>query len=63
VIEFEMVVRMGSRRPARKLHVASESAAGGPLGLVRTGDLISLDIRKRQINVDLTDGGLDERRR
>jgi dihydroxyacid dehydratase/phosphogluconate dehydratase len=63
VIEFQMVVRMDSRRPARKLHVALESDARGPLGLVRTGDLISLGIRKRQIDVDLTDGELDERRR
>jgi dihydroxyacid dehydratase/phosphogluconate dehydratase len=63
VIEFEMVVRMGSRRPACKLLVPPESDAGGPPGLVRTGDLISLGIRKRQIDVDLTDGELDERRR
>jgi dihydroxyacid dehydratase/phosphogluconate dehydratase len=58
-----MVVRMGSRRPACKLLVPPESDAGGLLGLVRTGDLISLDVRKRHINVDLTDGELDERRR
>jgi len=45
------------------LHVAPESAAGGPLGLVRTGDLISLDIGKRRVNVELTIGELDERRR
>jgi dihydroxy-acid dehydratase len=38
------------------LHVAPEAAAGGPLGLVRTGDVISLDVPARRIDVsaDLT---------
>ena len=31
------------------LHVAPESAAGGPLGLVRTGDLITLDVPNRSL--------------
>jgi dihydroxy-acid dehydratase len=34
------------------LHVAPEAAAGGPLALVRTGDVISLDVPRRRIDVD-----------
>jgi len=36
------------------LHVAPEAAAGGPLGLVRTGDVISLDVEARRIDVELS---------
>ena len=35
------------------LHVAPESAAGGPLALVRTGDTIVLDVPARRIDVDV----------
>ncbi|WP_436789979.1 IlvD/Edd family dehydratase [Yinghuangia sp. YIM S10712] len=35
------------------LHVAPEAAAGGPLALVRTGDVISLDVEARRIDVDV----------
>jgi dihydroxy-acid dehydratase len=35
------------------LHVAPEAAAGGPLGLVRTGDPIVLDVPGRRIDIDL----------
>ena len=34
------------------LHVAPEAAAGGPLGLVRTGDVIALDVAARRIDVE-----------
>ncbi|MFF4028799.1 IlvD/Edd family dehydratase [Streptomyces sviceus] len=34
------------------LHVAPEAAAGGPLALVRTGDIISLDVEARRIDVE-----------
>jgi len=33
------------------LHVTPESAVGGPLGLVRTGDLIRLDVEARRIDL------------
>ena len=36
------------------LHVTPEAAAGGPLGLIRTGDWISLDVRGRRVDVELT---------
>ncbi|CAN5482099.1 IlvD/Edd family dehydratase [soil metagenome] len=35
------------------LHVAPEAAAGGPLGLVRDGDPIVLDVAGRRIDVDV----------
>src|SRR5215218_2574 len=37
------------------LHVAPEAAAGGPLGRVRTGDVISLDVAARRIDVEVPD--------
>lgn len=35
------------------LHVAPEAAAGGPLALVRTGDIIDLDVAARRLDVDV----------
>ena len=35
------------------LHVAPEAAAGGPLGLVRTGDFIVLDVANRRLDIDV----------
>ncbi|MES5820543.1 IlvD/Edd family dehydratase [Streptomyces sp. RG80] len=43
------------------LHVAPEAAAGGPLGLVRTGDFIVLDVEARRIDVDVPDDELARR--
>jgi dihydroxy-acid dehydratase len=37
------------------LHVTPEAAAGGPLALVRTGDMISLDVEARRIDVEVAD--------
>ncbi|NUR58370.1 MAG: dihydroxy-acid dehydratase [Catenulispora sp.] len=34
------------------LHVAPEAAAGGPLALVRTGDMINLDVPRRRIDLE-----------
>jgi len=34
-------------------HVAPEAPAGGPLGLVRTGDVIELDVAARRLHVDV----------
>jgi dihydroxy-acid dehydratase len=36
------------------LHVAPEAAAGGPLGRIRTGDWIVLDVPGRRLDVELT---------
>jgi dihydroxy-acid dehydratase len=35
------------------LHVAPEAAAGGPLALVRSGDLISLDVERRSLTLEV----------
>lgn len=43
------------------LHVAPEAAAGGPLGLVRDGDLISLDVPNRALVLEVSDEELAAR--
>jgi len=43
------------------LHVAPEAAAGGPLARIRTGDIISLDVGARRVDVDLPQDELDRR--
>jgi dihydroxyacid dehydratase/phosphogluconate dehydratase len=35
------------------LHVAPESAAGGPLALVRDGDAVELDVAERRLHLDV----------
>ncbi len=44
-------------------HVAPEAFRGGPIGLLRDGDLISIDVKRRTLSVDLPDSELDSRRR
>ncbi|HWV91084.1 MAG TPA: L-arabinonate dehydratase [Burkholderiales bacterium] len=44
------------------LHVAPESFVGGPLGLVKNGDLIELDVAKRELNLKVSDQELAKRR-
>ncbi|MEI8067200.1 MAG: dihydroxy-acid dehydratase, partial [Actinomycetes bacterium] len=43
------------------LHVAPEAAAGGPLGLLRNGDIIILDVEARTLAVDISDSELAKR--
>lgn len=43
------------------LHVAPEAAAGGPLGRIRTGDWILLDVPNRRLDVDVPQDELDSR--
>ena len=43
------------------LHIAPESAAGGPLGLVETGDRIRLDVPARRIDLLVDDAELARR--
>ena len=45
------------------LHVAPEAAAGGPLALVRDGDLVELDVAKRKLRLHVTDKELARRRK
>ncbi len=44
------------------LHVAPESAVGGPLALVRTGDMIELDTAGRRVSLLVADDELAHRR-
>ncbi|MDT4836130.1 6-deoxy-6-sulfo-D-gluconate dehydratase [compost metagenome] len=44
------------------LHVAPESYIGGPLALVRTGDLITVDVPARSIHLNVSDEELTARR-
>jgi dihydroxy-acid dehydratase len=44
------------------LHVSPESAAGGPLALVRNGDEIELDVSKRKLHLCVSDKELQARR-
>ena len=44
------------------LHVAPEAAEGGPLALVRSGDLIEVDIPARRLHLDVDEGVLARRR-
>lgn len=44
------------------LHVSPESYVGGPLALVKTGDIINVDIPNRLINLDVSDAELATRR-
>ncbi|HHU39132.1 MAG TPA: dihydroxy-acid dehydratase [Propionibacterium sp.] len=43
-------------------HISPEAASGGPIGLLREGDLISINIPERSINVELSDEELAKRR-
>ncbi|MDA7947037.1 MAG: dihydroxy-acid dehydratase [Hyphomicrobiaceae bacterium] len=43
------------------LHVTPEAAIGGPLSLIETGDMITLDIPNRRLDVDLSDTQLADR--
>ena len=43
------------------LHVAPESAAGGPLAAVRNGDLITVDVPGRRIHLHLDDAEIAAR--
>lgn len=43
-------------------HVSPEAAAGGAIGLVENGDIITIDIPNRRINVELDESTLNERR-
>ncbi|HEY8455520.1 MAG TPA: L-arabinonate dehydratase [Actinopolymorphaceae bacterium] len=52
----------GTSYGACVLHVSPESHVGGPLALIRDGDLITLDVPARRLDVALSDAELAERR-
>jgi dihydroxy-acid dehydratase len=44
------------------LHVSPEAAAGGTLALVHSGDMITLDVARRVVQLEVPDSTLAERR-
>ncbi|HJP79112.1 MAG TPA: L-arabinonate dehydratase [Pseudonocardiaceae bacterium] len=52
----------GTSYGACVLHIAPESFVGGPLALVRDGDLITLDVPARALRLEVSDDELAERR-
>ena len=44
------------------LHVCPEAAAGGPLALVRDGDMIHLDVNQRRLELEVSEEDLARRR-
>ena len=45
------------------LHVSPESAIGGTLALVQTGDWIELDVPNRKLHLDISEEELDKRKK
>jgi dihydroxy-acid dehydratase len=52
----------GGTRGACIGHVSPEAAEGGPIGLLRDGDIISIDILARQMNAKVSDEEFAQRR-
>ncbi len=44
-------------------HISPEAAVGGPIGLLKDGDIIEIDIPNNKISVKLSDEELDKRRK
>ncbi|KAF3335693.1 Dihydroxy-acid dehydratase [Carex littledalei] len=44
-------------------HICPEAQEGGPIGLIQTGDQITIDVAKKKIDVNLTEEQLEERRK
>tara|TARA_Y100000996_G_scaffold182215_1_gene142501 strand:+ start:10102 stop:11793 length:1692 start_codon:yes stop_codon:yes gene_type:complete len=44
-------------------HVAPEAAVGGPIALIKEGDIISMDVNSRQLNVKISSEELELRRK
>ncbi len=51
----------GGRFGTQVLHVAPESAVGGPLAAVRDGDIIHLDVDNNKIELEVSDEEITER--
>ena len=43
-------------------HVAPEAAVGGPIAMIKEGDIITMDVESRILNVDITDDELKNRK-
>ena len=51
----------GATRGLMVGHVAPEAVKGGPIGAVRNGDIVTVDIDNRELSVDLTVEEIDRR--
>ena len=52
----------GTSYGACALHVTPEAYIGGPLALVNTGDMISVDVENRSLTLDISDAEMEIRR-
>ncbi|MSP11955.1 MAG: dihydroxy-acid dehydratase [Chloroflexi bacterium] len=52
----------GGTRGACIGHVSPEAAAGGPIGVIRNGDMVAIDIPQGKLNVELSAAEIEERR-
>ena len=53
----------GASRGASIGHVSPEAAVGGPIALVKEGDIISIDIPNRKLDVKISDEEMEARRK
>ncbi|HRY37544.1 MAG TPA: dihydroxy-acid dehydratase [Smithellaceae bacterium] len=44
-------------------HISPEAAEGGPIALVKEGDIIAIDIPAKKLNLNVSDAELDQRRK
>ena len=51
----------GATRGASIGHVSPEAASGGPIAIVREGDIVEIDIPGKRINVKLSDAEISQR--
>jgi len=51
----------GTNKGCAVAHIAPEAAAGGPLAIVKDGDLIEIDIPNERLNIDIPDAELNNR--
>jgi len=42
-------------------HIAPEAARGGPIAALRDGDIVVVDVSKRQLNVELPEAKISQR--
>ncbi|MBE6493958.1 MAG: dihydroxy-acid dehydratase [Methanosphaera stadtmanae] len=50
----------GSRGPCVG-HISPEAAEGGPIGAIENGDIVSINVKERKINLELSDDEIQER--
>jgi len=53
----------GATRGASIGHISPEAAAGGPIGLVKDGDLIRIDLNRGTLEIEVSEEELERRRR